>query len=371
MSMRNLVIILGAGASFEFGAPLMKDFYRVASEIFVNSEDKTIKEHFSIVFEFINRLQKAQAKANIDLHNIEQVYTALEMAKLLGLEHLRASGKSWSKMEDSMRFFLTHNIESRSLLPPSPNMHAHHQNSQDPARLGMKKPNFSAVAGHIQVLKKYGWNVSILSFNYDLVTEAVLSQQHIKVDYCLDKRENINDNNIVPLLKLHGSINWQPENKNRQVSIKVTPYEDLGNYKNSHLYSTTLNNKVVTNISKHFTPFVIPPVWNKATYQSSLSKVWKTAAKKLSEASHVYCLGYSLPVTDGFFKQLYALGTIGNSPFLQFRVFDIEPADKPMGVNSRYLELLGRGAENVFSYDDSGSKGFVNSLLALSKNGTH
>lgn len=371
--MRNIVVLLGAGASFDYGAPLMKDFYKVASEIFVNTRDPKVKDHFTTVFEFIDKLQKAQAKANIDLHNIEQVYTALEMAKLLGLEHLRVAGKSWSKMDASMRFFLTHCIESQTVLPPSPKMHAHKQRSDSTTIAGLtrRKSNMGTVAAYIQGLKKKGWDVSILSFNYDLVAEATLSNSNLKVDYCLDGGLDKIDVNTVPLLKLHGSINWQPITEKRRVKLQVMSYDELGNSSNHHLYSVNNSQQVVTNLSRAFTPFVIPPVWNKATYQSALSKVWKVAANQLSEASHVYCLGYSLPVTDGFFKQLYALGTIGKSPFLQFKVFDVEPGDKPQGVNARFLDLLGRGAENVFSYNDTGVAGLADSLKILLKKGNY
>ena len=197
--MRNLVLVLGAGAAYDFGAPLMKDFYKVASEIFVNTDDNVVKEHFSTVFEFINRLQKAQAKANIDLHNIEQVYTALEMAKLLGLEHLKVKRKSWSQMDDSMRFFLTHNIENQTKLPSPPSIHAHRQSSNSIDLVTMAKPqkNFGSTGSYIQSLKKKGWNVTIVTFNYDLVTEATLSQVNMNVEYCLDGNKKTSDTDVL------------------------------------------------------------------------------------------------------------------------------------------------------------------------------
>ena len=81
--MRNLTLILGAGASYNYKAPLMKDFYKVATELYVNQSNDNLRDQYEVVFEFMDLLQKSQAKANLDLHNVEQVYTALEMAKML------------------------------------------------------------------------------------------------------------------------------------------------------------------------------------------------------------------------------------------------------------------------------------------------
>jgi hypothetical protein len=38
--------------------------------------------------------------------------------------------------------------------------------------------------------------------------------------------------------------------------------------------------------------------------------VWRTAAQHLSEAEHIFIIGYSLPETDQFFRYLYGLGTV-------------------------------------------------------------
>lgn len=120
-----------------------------------------------------------------------------------------------------------------------------------------------------------------------------------------------------------------------------------------------------TRFSKLIVPFVVPPVWNKASYHEPLHKVWKEAATALSEASYIYCLGYSLPQTDGFFKQLFALGTVGSSPLMEFKVFDIENPDTIQGVNHRYKDLLGVGGRNVYSYHADGAAGLFEALKAL------
>jgi hypothetical protein len=83
--MSEIVFILGAGASREAGAPLMNDFLDVAYDIKKRLPDHadTLKD-FNLVFKGIAALEASVAKANVDLQNVESVFAAFEMAKLLG-----------------------------------------------------------------------------------------------------------------------------------------------------------------------------------------------------------------------------------------------------------------------------------------------
>tara|TARA_Y100001968_G_C19429072_1_gene756005 strand:+ start:1655 stop:2746 length:1092 start_codon:yes stop_codon:yes gene_type:complete len=361
--MRNLTLILGAGASYNYKAPLMKDFYKVATELYVNQSNDNLRDQYEVVFEFMDLLQKSQAKANLDLHNVEQVYTALEMAKMLNLKNLKVKGQNWQKMEEAMRYFLTKTIESKVSLPISDNFQRPPKNHSDMVFIGYSEKEALAQAiEHVVELKDEGWNISIITFNYDLVIEALFATHSIEVDYGLAAQTTV-DNEKVPLLKLHGSINWE----RAAGEIKVQKYFEKGYriQRSNPYFSVDDSHKVTTNFSEHLIPFVIPPVWNKSNYQNQLSNVWRKAAASLSETSHLYSLGYSLPQTDGFFKQLYALGTVGSAPLMELGVFDIEPPDIPNGVNKRYSALLGRGAENVYHYFDDGIKGLANKLNSL------
>lgn len=56
-------------------------------------------------------------------------------------------------------------------------------------------------------------------------------------------------------------------------------------------------------------------------------------------------LMYSLPSTDSFFRQLYALGTVGPIPLKRFWVFDIDPTREEV-----FRKLLGPGARERFRF---------------------
>lgn len=97
-------------------------------------------------------------------------------------------------------------------------------------------------------------------------------------------------------------------------------------------------------------PVIVPPSWNKADYHNALSDVWAAAAKHLSEAEHIFVMGYSLPETDSFFRHLYALGSVGTTPLRRIAVFN---PDASGATNARFQGLLGPGAIARYEYHTS------------------
>src|SRR5581483_8049178 len=79
------VFVLGAGASFDSGVPLMADFLRRAKELRrdFRSTTEPIQE-FDIVFRAMNELQKVHSKARLATRNVETLFSAFEMAKTIG-----------------------------------------------------------------------------------------------------------------------------------------------------------------------------------------------------------------------------------------------------------------------------------------------
>ncbi len=82
--MSDVVFILGAGASKICGAPLMGDFLDVARHLLSTQSVPDKKEHYERVFRAIGALQVVHSKAQLDLTNIESIFTALEISNVLG-----------------------------------------------------------------------------------------------------------------------------------------------------------------------------------------------------------------------------------------------------------------------------------------------
>jgi hypothetical protein len=81
--MSKTVFILGAGASFEAGAPLMKDFLDKSEQLRDLGRIPDSQREFDLVFKALAALNHAHSKAVLNVRNIEEVFAAFEMAKLI------------------------------------------------------------------------------------------------------------------------------------------------------------------------------------------------------------------------------------------------------------------------------------------------
>ena len=175
----------------------------------------------------------------------------------------------------------------------------------------------------------------------------------------------------IPLLKLHGSLNWAYCPKCKKVvswplelffkkynwnqallgkpaSVYLTIGSSLGDF--DHSCGTKVKPE----------PVIVPPTWNKTEYHNSVSNVWSKAAKELSNAENIFIIGYSLPETDSFFRYLYALGTVDESTLIK-KIWVFNP-DSTGEVEARFHKMLGPGAESRFKYH---SKTFEESLKII------
>lgn len=80
--MSETVFILGAGVSRKAGAPLMDEFMDAADDL--RKTDFRGDKDFDLVFKGLHALRSVYAKATLEVLNVESVFAAFEMAKLLG-----------------------------------------------------------------------------------------------------------------------------------------------------------------------------------------------------------------------------------------------------------------------------------------------
>lgn len=342
--MAKTVFILGAGASKAGGAPLMAEFLDVAQDIWaakmVNEHDAP---HFARVFEAIGALQITSSKARIDLVNIESVFNTFEMARLLGRFPPTASGMTPEDAIESLSRVIAATLErtsgftygdERRIVAPQP------------------YPRFVELLKHLRTAAAPRQSVAVLSFNYDLGLDYALSRSGLNYDYCLADTRGVGQ---LPFLKLHGSLNWAiadndeglvvPWPIDRYCNLLDLSYLGPGPI---HLSPRQSFNRMGPDGATYkATPFIVAPTWNKTEGHRAIKAVWERAARELAEAENIFVIGYSLPETDGFFRNLYALGTIGSSPLRRFWLIDPDTSGQ---VEGRFRGLLGSGAESRFRH---------------------
>ncbi len=307
--MAEVVFVLGAGASKECGAPLMGDFLDVADDLRLTSRTGGDAEHFDRVFKSIAALKSVQAQLTLDTYNLEAVFSAFEMGAMISRlgsidnpDDIIATRKAMTRviartLQETILFRRDHD----RLLPPERYSEFVQLLMSAPAKV-KRPPSFA-----------------IITLNYDIALDFALTYHSVPYSYGLTD-EKIGPIHM-PLLKLHGSLNWgccptpgcdtvipwDLASYLRQVHF-TTPFSEEERdfqfniadelYKLRHEeHSTSLANE----------PVVVPPTWNKSDNRL-LRNVWRHAARELSEARYLVFVGYSFPETDLYFRYLLGLG---------------------------------------------------------------
>ena len=288
--MSEIVFILGAGASKAAGGPLMKEFIGVAEELRNSKEIGNYKDDFDRVFNAISELQSVHSKAYLNIGNIESIFAAFEMGSLIKklpniseseIEPLLLSTKKLiiRTLETSIKFELLKHFPN----PPK---------------------CYNSLAGLIKKINdKKNKNIcSVITFNYDIALDLALFRNDITIDYCLSENPI---KNSVPILKLHGSLNWVECQKCKN----IIPWylQDFFRRYNYVLHDIPakviigIASEIIENQFEHCgekvldqVPVIVPPTWNKTSYHNNISNVWVRAANELSDAKHIFISGYSL-----------------------------------------------------------------------------
>ncbi len=295
--------------------------------------DATTQEAFDLFFKARALLQEVHIKAHMDLFNIEAVLGAFEMASLLGrfrgldveeVATLPVAARRVIAATLERRIAFEHQADNQ-ILPPTP---------------------YQAFVALLERIKKSPvGGVSVITFNYDIALDYALRYVPLAIDYCLGEAVP----NALPLMKLHGSLNWaQCASCGTVVPLLTDTYftarRILGRAATGvfHL-PITVDLKGLTHCGQPCLgdPLIVPPTWNKAQYHQTIGKVWQRAAAELSEAENIIVVGYSLPASDEFFRYFFPLGIIGPNLIRRVIVCDLDP-----NVRQRYEGLLSQATRS-------------------------
>jgi hypothetical protein len=334
--MSSVVFILGAGASKQAGAPLMANFLDVATDLLKTNRVGESRERFDRVFSAIGELQAVHSKAHLDLNNIESIFTALELGRVIR----RVPGTPPEEIDlviSALKHLIVKTLETTIPFP------------MQEGGIGVPAPyeQFAGLLKHLVEKAFPQQTASVLTFNYDIAADIALYRAGLGPNYAFEEQRY----GVIDLLKLHGSLNWAVESLTRRIrplhlhhylqKYSVRPYGQraevvipIGSQLQEYF---RLHANPIAEVDAE--PVIVPPSWNKADYHQALSEVWATAARHLSEAQHVFIIGYSLPETDSFFRHLFALGSVGKTALRRLVVFNPDSA-----VDNRFRSMLGPGA---------------------------
>ena len=315
----------------------MHNFIDNAEKIHRQGQSDWAHEYFEEVFTARNKLQQAFIKSTIDLDNIESLFSAYDMASLIGrLSDL--TPEKTIKLPHSLRYLTMRTLEKSILYP----LNGTELIVPAPKPYGEFTDLLAALNN-----KKETSPISVISFNYDLCLDYALTTAGISINYGINPNEKIKKKSI-NYYKVHGSLNWTKDPKTNIISsntllpLKMKTYWDrIGLNKPAERPIDTMELIYGPEKWGHGIvpePIIIPPTWNKGWHQDQLKSIWRAASHALATAENIFVIGYSLPTSDHFFKSFYSLSTISEIFIDKFWVFN--PSSDQNIVN-RFSSLMG------------------------------
>lgn len=351
--MAEVVFVLGAGASAGSGAPLMANFLDVAEDLWLGEKTGNAAPHFERVFRSIAALKSVHAQVSLDTYNLESVFSTFEMGAMIGRLGSIDQADDIEATRKAMVWVIARTLQEKVRLPVSDRR----------VRPPVDYEAFAALLKRVRGSRSSRGSAirpaAVVTLNYDLGLDYALHWHSVPATYCLD--ESIPGPPVVPVLKLHGSLNWGT----CIACGQLVPWDMLSftskyswNLMPGQEGSVTLNVADFLPSVPHCTsnlrpePVVVPPTWNKSENQL-LRHVWRQAARELSEARYIVFAGYSFPDTDLYFRYLLSLGLAGDTRIRRIAVLnpDRSALDKLNGILTPTLQKRVTFLESNFDSD--------------------
>lgn len=269
----RVVYVLGAGASHDAGGPLISDFFSKNAE----RNARIHAKYFSSNERFL-ALESAYKiwALDTDRPDIEKFFQRVDYQTLIGERFLSQVPARDLKPETLHRYLVWY-------------IGAYVRNSIADQR---KPPAYYRTFA--KSLKRRGKRFALISFNYDLVFERAILTELKELDYKLGRIYGHKKFcNGVPLLKLHGSLNWLWCPKCEEIFVD--------NESVAHRYP---RESCLSRCGGMRQPLIIPPSPQKGEHLKVIQTLWRNAEYLMEEADKIVIVGYSLPDADVAAKEL-------------------------------------------------------------------
>lgn len=321
----RIVLFLGAGFSAPFNLPVMDTFLHFAANSRrITDEDKN----------FIKELTLDARKANSFLQsrptNLEDILSFAVMGDRLGLTNSN-NVERLPKIKHIIQKIYTQISDVDA-----------YWNKYHPLKsfLGFdpRKPDYQ---------------LSVITTNYDLNIESALRFAGVSVNPSFnfrqcegiyDSPENLYTSHGIPLYKLHGSVNWYEDNKNKDSFLVEGKIVTVMGDKSAE---ASLPLVCTDDYKNKYTPIIIPPSFLKPEFSRPISQIWAGAANALEEAQILSFVGYSFPPTDIEMKYFLAKALVNNVELRKIMIIDKNAnsivtrlKDNGSGFGSHFKDLL-------------------------------
>jgi hypothetical protein len=360
--MRDIVLFLGAGFSADADLPVMGEF-RESADI----EWRDVKEHLSegaagrkMAKEFEQSAEVWNAFRQLcveqgavrgdDEDNIEALFCVAEAFRSAGGPPLELKGRSYTGQEiaDWIELWTWKVYHQLPLFNPG---------KRDP-KPGTYERFFDAV-GDAELAAR----ATVVTTNYDIVFEwTSFSSKTAICSYPLASARTVQAGtgsetyvkvgeaapDSIPVLKLHGSVNYFRTSPNASEVLVPTNVGDGARSEDvvfpkglpavSSFDSVAYLRRVTG--SDQLLPVIVPPTYAKVIKSPWQKSAWKAAFEALRTASGMIFIGYSLPPTDGFMRSMLSAALVARGERPPPLVFVVARSDT---THCRFREVYGAG----------------------------
>jgi len=182
-------------------------------------------------------------------------------------------------------------------------------------------------------------NTSIITTNYDGCMDEAMLKGKIPFKGTISG-ENENNPDAVPLIKMHGSINWAYCDSCQDVK-EFNLLEVKKNYEEDKISYPVIG--ICKKCGGLRRPLLVPPLSFKFLMFPNLIDIWNSARQSIEEADYLIIVGYSFSEADTYITKIIS------------RSMAIKPSQKMIivNINNRLVETLrGRFSTYIDGFDE-------------------
>jgi hypothetical protein len=135
----------------------------------------------------------------------------------------------------------------------------------------------------------------IITFNWDLLIETLFEEQGIDFRYQLNADDFDKRKNSVPLLKLHGSIDWFSRNYSYLNSLDFEQETGIGS---SFEKIMRLKGDLNVHYNNYLSPWIVIPNFDKLNQLREYGDLWDSPWRYLDDKLEVIFIGFSFRKDD-------------------------------------------------------------------------
>lgn len=330
-----IVFILGAGSSAAYGLPVMNRFMDKARRLYFQMKRKSpnswILDSYRELLNFSERCRASSWAFRRNWENMEELYTEADLLRLsASSEKERQEAKARC---DDIGWTI---------------WDVYRQCDVSAFENGFRIA-FPKVCEKIEAAQFYP---AIITTNYDCLCEwAVLDNgrdfAYPGFEICPNKEATattanpvsfaeIREHNKVPIIKLHGSVNWFSVSSNgywhaprgfKPLAEQNQPAETIA----KNIAGETIAKNIIEQrawVKEYLTPEIIPPMLGKSSASPVIGQQWNAAIEAIGAARQIWVVGYSFPQTDTFMTRLLTEGLLRNSQLEKFVIVDSQSREE-------------------------------------------